>query len=171
MWWNPTGDTVAYLRSDEMDVKDYKLQYYNPSNDAAAVNPYPTELVMKCAIPFPLFDLAVNVRCRYPKPGTPNPLVTAFTFSVSDYLQSSSVVSAKKSLSWRGSMPEENRIIIEVAWVSDNSLLIKEVDRAARVGNVVLFQNGETSGTIVRKLGKEGEEGDDGWIDHVSPCS
>lgn len=62
----------------------------------------------------------------------------------------------------------DNRIISEVNWVSDNGLLIKEVDRAARVGNVVLFKVGERDGTVVRKLGKEGEEGDDGWIDHVS---
>lgn len=63
---------------------------------------------------------------------------------------------------------EDQRVIAEVSWVADDALLVKEVDRAARVGHVVLFQGGEREGHVVRYLGKDGEEGDDGWIDHVS---
>ena len=47
LWWSPDGGTVAFLRMDEADVKDYKLQYYNPSNDAFEPHQYPTELDMK----------------------------------------------------------------------------------------------------------------------------
>jgi len=57
---------------------------------------------------------------------------------------------------------------MEVGWVADDALIVKEVDRAARIGSVVLFTNSESVGKVVRKLGKDGEEGDDGWIDHVS---
>ena len=64
-------------------------------------------------------------------------------------------------------MDIDARVISEVNWVSDDGLLVKEVDRAARTGSVVLFQGGEAEGKVVRKLGKDGEEGDDGWIDHV----
>jgi len=64
-------------------------------------------------------------------------------------------------------MPQAERIIIEVGWVGDDALLVKEIDRAARVGSVVLFQHGVGVGTVVRKLGKDGEESDGGWIDHV----
>jgi dipeptidyl aminopeptidase len=56
---------------------------------------------------------------------------------------------------------------MEVGWVADDALIVKEVDRAARIGSVVLFTNSESVGKVVRKLGKDGEEGDDGWIDHV----
>jgi dipeptidyl aminopeptidase len=66
-------------------------------------------------------------------------------------------------------MPLDQRIIIEVGWVADDALLVKEIDRAARVGRVVLFEDGRSEGMVVRTLGKDGEEGDDGWIDHVSP--
>lgn len=52
--------------------------------------------------------------------------------------------------------------------MADHALLVKEVDRAARTGSVVLFTNNQSEGKVVRKLGKDGEEGDDGWIDHVS---
>jgi dipeptidyl aminopeptidase len=47
MWWSPDGESLAFLRSDEAAVKDFKLQYYNPTNDAFESNQYPTELDMK----------------------------------------------------------------------------------------------------------------------------
>ncbi|WWC73095.1 uncharacterized protein I206_107060 [Kwoniella pini CBS 10737] len=141
VWWSPNAQTLAYLRSDESAVKDFKLQYYNPSSDAFEVHQYATELDMK-----------------YPKPGTPNPLATVHTYSISSQ--------TRHQLSWEGEMPLDSRIIVEVGWVADDGLLVKEIDRAARKGNVVLFQTGKSQGDIVRILGKDGEEGDDGWIDH-----
>lgn len=47
VWWSPDGSTIAYLRSDETAVRDYRLQYYNPSNDAFEPHPYLTELDMR----------------------------------------------------------------------------------------------------------------------------
>lgn len=48
------------------------------------------------------------------------------------------------------------------------------VERAGVDGRVVLFDldvggtaEGRGMGTVVRKLGKDGEEGDDGWIEAV----
>lgn len=64
-------------------------------------------------------------------------------------------------------MPLTDRIILEVGWVGDRDLLVKEVHRAARTGSVIIFANGHNEGKVTRVLGKEGEEGDDGWIDHV----
>lgn len=113
---------------------------------------------------------------RYPKPGTPNPTVTVHTFSLSSL---STSTGSTERLTWPGEFPLPDRIITEVGWVADDALLVKEIDRAARDGNVVLFQfqfeneSGEgksktMEGKIVRRLGKDGEEGDDGWIDHAS---
>ncbi|TYJ58321.1 hypothetical protein B9479_000866 [Cryptococcus floricola] len=141
LWWSPDAKTIAFLRSDESKVKDYKLQYYNPSNDAFEVHQYQTELDMK-----------------YPKPGTPNPTVSVYTYTLS--------TRSKQHLSWAGEMPLDDRILVEIGWAADNALLVKEIDRSARQGNVIVFEDGETKGTIVRLLGKDGEEGDDGWIDH-----
>jgi dipeptidyl aminopeptidase len=47
LWWSPDGQTVAYLRFDEEKVPDYKLQYYNPGNDAFEIHQFPTEVDMK----------------------------------------------------------------------------------------------------------------------------
>lgn len=48
LWWSPDGQKVAFLRSDETDVKVYALQYFNPGTDAFEVHQYPTELDMRC---------------------------------------------------------------------------------------------------------------------------
>lgn len=47
LWWNPLGDTIAFLKSNEADVRDYTLQYYNPSGEAMDPQPYPENFVMK----------------------------------------------------------------------------------------------------------------------------
>jgi dipeptidyl aminopeptidase len=113
--------------------------------------------------------LAWNIAdIRYPKPGNPNPLVDLHTFSLATFLSTRSLGLAKNALTWPGEMSQETRVLMEVGWVADDALIVKEVDRAARIGSVVLFTNSESVGKVVRKLGKDGEEGDDGWIDHVS---
>ena len=47
MWWSPNGETLAYLRMDEDQVRVYKLDYYNPALDAFKPNQYPQELDMR----------------------------------------------------------------------------------------------------------------------------
>jgi dipeptidyl aminopeptidase len=53
LWWNPLGDTIAFLKSDEARVKDYTLQYYNPTGEAMDPQPYPENFVMKCVFQLP----------------------------------------------------------------------------------------------------------------------
>jgi dipeptidyl aminopeptidase len=109
---------------------------------------------------------------KYPKPGYPNPLVTLHVFDIDDEF------TTPVELTWDGRLPINDSIITEVVWVSPMELMIKETNRAATTGQVVLFDiskievgqlhggNG-ARGKIVRKLGRDGEEGDEGWIDQV----
>ena len=61
---------------------------------------------------------------------------------------------------------------MEVNWIDDSTLVVKEVNRAADQGNVVFFdfdKSGmDSKGKVVRKLGVKGEEHDDGWVQSVS---
>jgi hypothetical protein len=86
---------------------------------------------------------------------------------LSTYAKTESLPKSKSELSWADSFPLEDRIIAEVAWVGSDALLVKETDRAARRGNVIVFE-GSDKGKVVRTLGAQGEEGDNGWIDAVS---
>ncbi|OJT13681.1 hypothetical protein TRAPUB_9780 [Trametes pubescens] len=164
LWWAPDASKVAFLRFDETDVDEYTFPVYNPTENANTVVPYPETVVMK-----------------YPKPGYNNPLVSVHVFQLDEYLEvmgelgsgankTTVAQGATLELRWDGRQAANNSIISEVAWVSNSSLLVREVTRAAENGSVVYFDLGSTPanvGNIVRKLGREGEQGDDGWIDAV----
>ena len=163
LWWSPDSSKIAFLRLDETAVEEYRFPIYNPTEDSYAVVPYTEDVVIK-----------------YPKPGYNNPLVSVHVFDLEAYLSQSESAPASAAheavvdLRWFDSFPSNNSIINQVAWVDDSTLVLKEVTRAADHGNVVLFNLGTTSsggiatGEVVRKLGIDGEEGDEGWIDAVS---
>ncbi|KAJ3974288.1 dipeptidyl aminopeptidase [Lentinula raphanica] len=162
LWWSPDSQKVAFLRFDETAVDEFSFSIYNPTEDNSAVIPYTSEITMK-----------------YPKPGYNNPLVSVHVFDLGKYLGSDTVVqngfpaaNVTLELDWPGRHPISNSVIMEIAWVDDAQLLLKEVNRNADSGSVVFFdlnnsdEKARSRGTVVRNLGKEGEEGDDGWIDN-----
>ncbi|KAI6006661.1 dipeptidyl aminopeptidase [Pisolithus orientalis] len=158
LWWSPDSSQIAFLRLDETAVDEYRFPIYNPTNDAYAVVPYTEDVVIK-----------------YPKPGYNNPIASIHVFNLASYLEYSNIFSAAATtieLVWTGRFSPDNSIISEVAWVDDSSLIVREVNRAADNGNVILFhldelipEQGTGSGVVVRRLGKNGEEADEGWIE------
>jgi dipeptidyl aminopeptidase len=146
---------------DETLVDEYSFPIYNPTENSSAVIPYTKDIVMK-----------------YPKPGYNNPLVSVHVFDLQQYESEVATgfpaAGATFELDWLERHPKEESIIFEVAWVGNSTLIVKEVNRAADDGNVVLFDIDRDDevirkmGRVVRKQGKNGEEGDDGWIESVS---
>lgn len=145
-------------------MREYTFPIYNPTDNASSINPYTTEVKMK-----------------YPKPGFDNPLVSVHVFDLARYQAHNDgsmnfgfpLSDETLTLDWDGRHPVEDSVIMEVTWVGNSSLMIKEVNRNADDGSVVLFDlnavnaQSRAHGKVVRKLGKHGEEGDDGWIDPV----
>ncbi len=158
LWWSPDSSKLVYLRFDETDVNEFTYPIYNPTNNADETVPYPKQVTM-----------------RYPKPGYNNPLVTVHLFDMAGYENSVEgawglrPTSHTWQLSWDEQRPQTDSIIQEVAWADGNSLIIKEINRSGDVGHVILFDltNPSKPGKIIRRLGKDGEEGDKGWIDAV----
>jgi dipeptidyl aminopeptidase B len=162
LWWSPDSTKIAFLVFDETLVNEYTFPIYNPTQDSNAVVPYTTQQTM-----------------RYPKPGYPNPLVSAYVFDLGRFLHESSIsnyydpAESTLELEWSGRLPRNDSIIMEVVWLGhgSGSLLLKEVNRNADAGRVVLFDLSDTSllaartGRVVRTLGKDGEEADEGWIE------
>ncbi|KAH8827558.1 dipeptidyl aminopeptidase [Flagelloscypha sp. PMI_526] len=145
---------LAYLTLNSTEVMKYHYPLYNPTEDPNEVESYLYPQDMK--IP-------------YPKPGGQNPVAGIRIVRLAKEGISKSII-----LDWPERLPEQDSIIQEVAWVSDSQLIIKQVDRSAEKGLVILFEfdgfnwaDGQDTiqGTIVRRLGKDGEEGDDGWIE------
>lgn len=151
LWWSPDSSTLAFMSFDETAVDTYEFPLYNPGGSADEVHPYTQAVKMK-----------------YPKPGTNNPIVSLHLFDVN----ANGNKTTTTELTWDARRPKEDSVITEVTWVSNRTLVVKEVNRAADDGSVVLFDLDSTSfvggkGRKVRALGKNGEQGDDGWIDAV----
>ncbi|KAH8104292.1 dipeptidyl aminopeptidase [Phellopilus nigrolimitatus] len=166
LWWSPDAGKLAFLESDETDVDVYAFPVYNPGYDASAVHPYTEEVAM-----------------RYPKPGYANPRVEVRVFDLESYLadeeedndddevDQDDIDEHLTRLTWSPRQRANESIIIDVTWVGADDLILKEVNRAADDGAVVYFntrimdENDDLRGKVVRKLGRTGEEGDDGWIE------
>ncbi|KAF9529024.1 dipeptidyl aminopeptidase [Crepidotus variabilis] len=159
LWWSPDSTKLAYLSLDETAVPEFSFPIYNPTEDNNAVVPYTSNYVIK-----------------YPKPGYPNPLVSVHVFDLDVYNGGDThgglpAEDSTLTLDWDGRHPVTDSIVQEVTWVGNSSLILKEVNRNADAGSVVLFEFEGSStqrgkGKVVRNLGKQGEQGDDGWIDH-----
>jgi len=164
LWWSPDSSKIAFLHLDETEVDEFRFPIYNPTDDSYVVVPYTQDVVIK-----------------YPKPGYNNPLASVHVFDIAQYLVQSETSSDSTAetytyeLTWEGRFPVANSVIMDVTWVGQSTLIVKEVTRAADNGSVVYFDltnnmvNAEAvAGKVVRRLGRDGEEGDEGWIESVS---
>lgn len=167
LWWSPTSSHIAYLSLDETNVLEYVVPVYNPTPDAASVVPYGGD----------------SIKIKYPKPGYGNPLVQVVVCDLAAIPTNATAGEASKTvkelvqnattvLTWDKQLKPEDQIVSEVAWVGNETLVVREVGREAREGHVVLFDVSKTGkiskGKIVRVQGEKGEEGDKGWIESVS---
>lgn len=154
LWWSPDSSRIAFLTFDDTLVDTYSFPIYNPTGKSGAVVPFTSENAM-----------------RYPTPGHNNPIVSAHVLNLklldSDPSDADSPIT---ELDWNGRFDRDDSILFNVAWVGDATLLLKESNRNSDDGNVVVFDltSGTFHGDVVRKLGKHGEENDEGWIDSVS---
>ena len=162
LWWSPDSTKIAFLHLDETLVEEYTYPIYNPTEDSNAVIPYPDHVTMK-----------------YPKPGYHNPIVSVNVFELDRYRDGVSqgdddAEEYTIELDWAEKFSDETRIVFEVVWVGNTELIVKEVHRAGEDGRVVYFDlaadnlDARINGKVVRRLGTNGEEGDDGWIEPVS---
>ena len=153
LWWSPDSSRIAFLSFDDTFVDTYSFPIYNPTGKSGAVVPFTSENTM-----------------RYPTPGHNNPIVSARVLDLS-LLDSglSNASSLVADLDWDNRFERDDSILFNVAWVGNATLLLKESNRNFDDGNVVVFDltPGTFRGSVVRKLGKNGEENDDGWIDSV----
>ncbi|KDN43691.1 hypothetical protein K437DRAFT_225471 [Tilletiaria anomala UBC 951] len=151
MWFSPDGTKLAYLSFDERDVPTFDFPIYNPSHwFPAQTTPYTEKTKMK-----------------YPKPGYPNPVVSAHVVDVGDIKEISAeqgapsynqISAAKLELhspdplvsafamdldvdnALAGSREKRSaRLVTEVAWIGNSDLLLRESNRASDRARVLHF--------------------------------
>ncbi|KAI9469910.1 MAG: dipeptidyl peptidase IV N-terminal region-domain-containing protein [Benjaminiella poitrasii] len=159
LWWAPDSSYLAFLRLDETNVPEYHLQMYTTTklNNTA----YPKEN-----------------KIRYPKAGSPNPLVSLHIYSLSKdriltatdskdnhALNNHYVNSVQKNKGFK----EEDRLIVDVTWATskDNvQLLYKQMNRIQdhQLTFVVHIDEGLLENSTAELI-REYKPSDGGWID------
>ncbi|KAI7907275.1 dipeptidyl peptidase IV N-terminal region-domain-containing protein [Cokeromyces recurvatus] len=161
LWWAPDSSYLAFLRFDETNVPEYHMQMYTTALNHTA---YPDEY---------------NI--RYPKAGSPNPLVSLHVYS----LANDSIITVTEPTSssvshyinilqngdrnFHGFKEEEDRLIVDVAWATSNNrshLLFKQMNRIQdhELTAVVQIDHKHINNSTV-KLIREYKPNDGGWID------
>ncbi|KAJ6178580.1 hypothetical protein N7519_009041 [Penicillium mononematosum] len=141
-WWSDDGKFVAFLRTNETAVPEYPIQYFlsRPSGKK----------------PPPGLENYPEVRqIKYPKPGSPNPIVNLQFYDV------------EKNEVFSFEMPEdfvdEERIIIEVVWASEGKVLIRETNRESDVVKIFVMDTKARTGKLVRSDDIAALDG--GWVE------
>lgn len=141
-WWSGDGKFVAFLRTNESAVPEYPIQYFlsRPSGKE----------------PPPGLENYPEVRqIKYPKPGSPNPIVNLQFYDV------------EKNEVFSFEMPEDfvdpERIIIEIVWASEGKVLIRETNRESDVVKIFVMDTKARTGKLVRSDDIAALDG--GWVE------
>ncbi|KAJ3021258.1 hypothetical protein HKX48_008887 [Thoreauomyces humboldtii] len=145
MWFSTKGTHIAYLKFNESEVPEYKLPYYQRKQPSS----YPEEIAVK-----------------YPKPGYPNPIVTLHIASPS--AANASEIDLPVDLDPAHNFLDDDRIISDVTWVSDVSLLVRTTNRVQDSQRLFLVAN-DGSGAWKGKMVRSRTETDGGWITKLRP--
>lgn len=141
-WTAPDGQYIAFLRTNESTVPEYPVQYFlsRPSGE----KPPPGE------------EAYPEVRqIKYPKAGAPNPVVD---------LQFYDVARAEVfSVDISGGFADDDRLIIEVLWVGQGKVLVRETNRESDTIRLVLIDVTTRSGKVVRTQDVAALDG--GWVE------
>jgi len=142
-WWSEDGDYIAFLRTDESTVPEYPIEYFasRPSGE----QPKPGEE-----------NYPEERRIKYPKAGTPNPIVTLQFYDV----QKEEVF----TLPIEGDFPDDDRLITEVVWAGrEGKVLVRETNRESDKLKVVLMDVVRRQGRTIREQDVQALDG--GWFE------
>ncbi|KAJ1567703.1 hypothetical protein HK405_005055, partial [Cladochytrium tenue] len=145
MWFSSDGTKLAYLKFDDSGVPDVHLQRFFTGSAGASV--YPLEVSLK-----------------YPKAGKPNPVVTLHIATPS----SSTMARRDSTVRFEDPddlFPDEDRLIVEVKWVSNSELIVRMMNRVQDAQRLFYVTHRDSDGAdwIARKIRDETNE-DESWF-------
>ena len=112
-WLSPSGYNVAFIKYDDSLVEEYKIQYYAKFGKES----YPREVAIK-----------------YPKPGTPNPIVNLFISVIhpeSFYVESIQI-------KFEQSILDDDRVFTQITWTSDSDVIVRVMNRVQDVQRIFI---------------------------------
>ncbi|KAI8144625.1 dipeptidyl peptidase IV N-terminal region-domain-containing protein [Fennellomyces sp. T-0311] len=150
VWWAPDSTHLAYLRMNETAVPEYHMPLYTASNSS-----YPEEMTIK-----------------YPKAGSPNPLVSLHVYSLLNdtsvmITSNATATTSAQAVGEHKDFEDEDRLIIDVLWATaDHShLLYKQTNRVQDHEITSLVTIGENLEDTKVEVARRYQPTDGGWID------
>jgi dipeptidyl aminopeptidase len=141
-WWSGDGKFVAFLRTNESAVPEYPIQYFlsRPSGKTP---------------PPGLENYPEVSQIKYPKPGSPNPVVSLQFYDV----EKNEVF----SFDMADDFDDAERIIIEIVWASEGKVLVRETNRESDVVKIFVMDTKARTGKLVRSDDVAALDG--GWVE------
>lgn len=136
MWWSPKGDYLAYLRTNDSAVEEFPIPYFVQKNPPSK-HPYPQ---------------LSNI--KYPKPGTPNPIVDLLLLETASFESYHVPVEEKET--------DPEKLITEVVWTGDRKVIMRITDRESSLLKVGVIDAEKRVGNVSRTVdaAKDG-----GWFE------
>lgn len=124
LWWSPDGRRISFLKFNDTLVPEFTIPYYVQDHHE---------------------DYPEVVKIKYPKAGYANPVVDLLVYDLND-LKKDINVEVKSFTDTK----IENRLITEVAWVSNDFVLVKTTNRGSDLLEVHLISADTNESTLVR---------------------
>ncbi|KAJ1982080.1 Dpp4p [Dimargaris verticillata] len=148
-WWSPDGQCLTFLRLDDSPVPLFTYPLYKPENKSQA---YPEEMEV-----------------RYPKPGYPNPLASAFVFcpEFTPKVQSR-LTQRPKRIELEAAFQPTDTIFTNFKWMTEghDTLLVNVMNRVQDHSKLYLVHSESGKGSVVRERNEATSVGGDGaWVE------
>lgn len=140
-WWSNDGSYVAFLRTNETMVQEYPVQFFikRPSGEQ----------------PEPGLENYPEVKqIKYPKAGSPNPVVDMLFYDVAR--------NEMFPVEVDGGYEDDDRLIINVLWADGGKVLIQETNRESDHTRYILVDMETRTGKTVRSADLTL---DGGWVE------
>lgn len=137
-WYSNDGKYVAFLRTNESAVPEFPVQYFFSHSEKQPLDRYPDVLKIK-----------------YPKVGTPNPIVSMQLYDVEG--------EKVYSISNDDGFPDDSRIVTDAVWASNGQLLIRETNRESDKLKIILVDVAKRTSRTVRSQDFQALDG--GWVE------
>ncbi|KAK2581827.1 hypothetical protein KPH14_002294 [Odynerus spinipes] len=134
VWFSPDGNRLVYATFDDRNVKE--MSYFHYGEPGSLADQYPTEMKLK-----------------YPKPGTPNPVVSLTLVNLND--MGKSKIHLKAPVDAVGS----DNVLFVVQWEGSYRIVVTWSNRVQNKAQVVWYN---LNGDIIKTIDLEEHEG---WLE------
>lgn len=149
-WWSPDSKHLVFAKLNDTKVQDYELEFY--VKDSAEIGIQYTELEKEKVDE--LYQYPIKTKIKYPKTGTPNPVITLHEFHLAD-----------KKVQQIDSGIDSDLLLYSATWVGD-SFIFKYTDRYSRVLTKSVYHDGK-----VTKIDTIDSSKYNGWIEKIEPLT